>query len=101
MRNPGIQQEGVTVKIKKGDAALGPVETDDYVITYFGFMTLGNTNDTVTVTLNGVTGVVLSMIGYTECPIRTIQVTDDMDSSNTGVEKGLLVFGVKQYKSIF
>lgn len=101
MRNPGIQQEAITVKLLKGDPALGPVETDDYVITYFAFMTLGNTSDTVTVTLNGVTNVVLSMIGYVECPLRTIQVTDTMDSSSTGVEKGLIVFGVKQYKSIF
>ena len=40
MRNPGIQQEAITVKLLKGDPALGPVETDDYVITYFAFMCL-------------------------------------------------------------
>ena len=96
-----MQQEIVTTKITKNDGALTTVNTADYNISYYGFITLGNTNDTVTVTLNGVTGLILSMIGYTECPITSIQVTDDMDSSNTGVQKGLLVFGVKTYKSIF
>ena len=101
MRNNGLQQEVVTTYITVGDQPLTEIDNDDYNIRYYSILPCGNINDTVTVEINGVSNVVLSMIGLTEMPIKSIQVTSVEDSSSTGVQKGLLVYGVKVYKSIF
>jgi hypothetical protein len=101
MRN--IQQELVTQKLTVGDPAIGFVNTADYTIEYYGFITLGNTNDTVITTINGVTDITFSMMGMIEIPLQSIEVTAVNPSLNetTSVYRGLLVFGIKKYKSIF
>ena len=95
------QQELVTTLLVGDGSSLSSVETNDYTITYYGFLTLGNTNDTVTITLNGVSGIEMSMVGMIECPINKITLETTYDSGNNSVTRGLLVFGVKTYKSIF
>lgn len=96
-------QELVMVKLELGDPALTFVDTNDYTIKYYGFLTLGNTNDTIVVTMNGVTDITLSMMGFIECPIDELEITavNQSNSEPTVVTKGLLVFGVKRYKSVF
>ena len=101
--NTSDQQELITVLVTATGATTGVTseDTDDYSLRYYGFLTLGNTNDTVTVTLNGITGLELSMIGMIECPIGTITVTSTRNSGNGSITRGLLVFGVKRYKKLF
>lgn len=103
--NTSDQQEFITVLVTATGATTGvtSVDTDDYSLRYHGFLTLGNSNDTVTVTLNGITGIELSMVGMVECPIGTISVTSTSKhaGNNPSVTRGLLVFGVKRYKKIF
>jgi hypothetical protein len=96
-------QELVMVKLELGDPALTFVETNDYTIKYHSFLTLGNTNDTIVVTLNGVPDITLSMMGLIECPVDGLEITAVNQSSSepTVVTKGLLVFGVKRYKTLF
>jgi hypothetical protein len=101
MRNPGLQQEIVTTYITVGDGALVPVDTNDYTINYYSILTCGNTADTITVTLNGVPDVVLSMVGLVEMPIQSIEVTSVQDTSGAGVTKGLIVYGLKVYKTMW
>jgi len=99
--NTSDQQELITTILVGDGNSVSSVETDDYSIRYYAFLTLGNTNDTVTITLNGVAGIELSMVGMIECPIGTITLETTYDSSNNSVTRGLLVFGVKRYKKIF
>ncbi len=96
-------QELVTVKLEVGDPALTFVETNEYTIKYYGFLTLGNTNDTVVVTLNGIPDITLSMMGFIECPIDSLEITsvNQSESESAAVTKGLLVYGVKRYKTLF
>lgn len=96
-------QELVTVKLELGDPALTFVDTNEYTIKYYGFLTLGNTNDTIVVTMNGITDITLSMMGFIECPIDNLEITsvNQSESESAGVTKALLVFGVKRYKSLF
>lgn len=96
-------QELVTVKLELGDPALTFVDTNEYTIKYHGFLTLGNTNDTIVVTMNGITDITLSMMGFIECPIDNLEITaiNQSESEPTAVTKALLVFGVKRYKTIF
>jgi hypothetical protein len=98
-----IQQELITQKLTTGDPAIGFVNTDEHTIEYYGFITLGNTNDTIIATINGISGITLSMMGMIEMPIQSLVVTATNASLNetTSVYRGLLVFGVKKYKSIF
>lgn len=98
-----IQQELITQKLTAGDPAIGFVNTDEYTIEYYGFITLGNTNDTIIATINGISGITLSMMGMIEMPIQSLAVTltNESLSETTDVYRGLLVFGVKKYKSIF
>jgi hypothetical protein len=98
-----IQQEFITQKLTVGDPAIGFVNTDEYTIEYYAFLTLGNTNDTVIATINGISGITLSMMGVIEMPLQSLVVTAVNASLNetTSVYRGLLVFGVKKYKSIF
>jgi hypothetical protein len=98
--NTSDQQELITTKLVGDGATVSSVDNDDYTLRYYGFLTLGNTNDTVTITLNGITGLELSMMGMVECPISTITVETTYDAGNS-VTRGLLVFGVKRYKKIF
>jgi hypothetical protein len=99
--NTSNQQELITTKLVGNGSSVSSVDTDDYSLRYYGFLTLGNTNDTVTITLNGITGLEFSMIGMIECPIDTITLETTYDSNNNSVTRGLLVFGVKRYKKIF
>jgi hypothetical protein len=103
MINPGQQQQLVMEKLTAGDPALTFTDTADYTINYYGFIPLGNTNDTIVATINGVTDLTFSMMGMMEIPITSIEVTAVNDSQNetTSVYRGLLVFGIKRYKSIF
>lgn len=96
-------QELVTVKLGLGDPALTFVDTNEYTIKYYGFLTLGNTNDTIVVTLNGITDITLSMMGMIECPIDELEITaiNQSESETIPVTKALLVFGVKRYKTMF
>lgn len=98
-----IQQELITQKLTVGDLAIGFVNTADYTIEYYGFITLGNTNDTIITTINGVSNITFSMMGMIEMPIQSLEVTAVNASLNetTSVYRGLLVFGIKKYKSIF
>jgi hypothetical protein len=98
-----IQQELITQKLTVGDPAIGFVNETDYTIEYYGFITLGNTNDTVVATINGVEDITFSMMGMLEMPIQSLEVTAVNPSQNetTSVYRGLLVFGVKKFKSIF
>ena len=98
-----IQQELITQKLTTGDPAIGFVNTDEHTIEYYGFITLGNTNDTIIATINGISGITLSMMGMLEMPIQSLAVTATNASDNETAEvyRGLLVFGVKKYKSIF
>jgi hypothetical protein len=98
--NTSDQQELITTKLVGDGATVSSVDTDEYSLRYYGFLTLGNTNDTVTITLNGVTGLELSMVGMIECPIGTITVETTYDAGSS-VTRGLLVFGVKRYKTLF
>lgn len=100
MINPGQQQQLITTKLVGDGASVSSVDTADYTIRYYAFLPLGNTSDTVTITLNGVSGLELSMMGMIECPIDTITLETTYDSG-TSVTRGLLVFGIKNYKSIF
>ena len=99
--NPAAQQQLITTKLVGDGSTVSTVDTPDYTIKYYGFLTLGNTNDTVTITLNGVSGLELSMIGMVECPIDTITLETTHDSGNGSVTRGLLVFGIKTNKTIF
>jgi len=101
MISAGKQQELVTTKLATIGDSIESIDTTGYTISYYGFLTLGNTNDTITITLNGVPGIELSMIGMFECPIQKITLTTVTDSGMGSVTKGLLAFGVKRYKSIF
>lgn len=103
MINPQMQQQLITQKLTVGDPAISFVDTDEYTIEYYGFLPLGNTNDTIVISINGVTNVTLSMMGMIQIPIQTLEVTAVNPSLNetTSVYRGLLVFGVKKYKSIF
>lgn len=96
-------QELVMVKLELGDPALTFVETNEYTIKYYGFLTLGNTNDTIVVTMNGVSDITLSMMGFIECPIDSLEITavNQSESESIPVTKGLLVYGVKRYKTVF
>jgi hypothetical protein len=98
-----IQQELVMEKLTVGDPALTFTNTEDYTIEYYAFIPLGNTNDTVVATINGVTDLTFSMMGMMEIPIASIEVTEVNVSENetASVYRGLLVFGIKKYKSIF
>ena len=98
-----IQQELITQKLTVGDPAIGFVNEADYTIEYYGFITLGNTNDTIITTINGVSNITFSMMGMIEIPIQSLEVTAVNASLNetTSVYRGLLVFGIKKYKSIF
>jgi hypothetical protein len=98
-----IQQELITQKLTVGDPAIGFVNTADYTIEYYGFITLGNTNDTIVATINGVDDITFSMMGMIEIPLQSLEVTAVNASLNetTSVYRGLLVFGIKKYKSIF
>jgi hypothetical protein len=86
-----IQQEFITQKLTVGDPAIGFVNTDEHTIEYYGFITLG------------ISGITLSMMGMIEMPLQSLVVTAVNASLNetTSVYRGLLVFGVKKYKSIF
>jgi hypothetical protein len=97
------QQILITQKLTVGDPAIGFVETPEYTIEYYGFIGLGNTNDTVIVTLNGVEDVPLSMMGMIECPIESIEITAVNPSLNetTPVYRGILLFGIKKFKTLF
>ena len=101
---PHYQQELVYSRITTGDTAVSTVETTGYSINYTSFITLGNTNDTVTIDLNGVTGLTFSMIGKVDIPISSISVRT-IERNTTGAAAapyiGLLVIGVKKYKSLF
>jgi hypothetical protein len=99
--NTSNQQELITTKLVGDGSSVSSVDNDDYSLRYYGFLTLGNTNDTVTVTLNGITGLEFSMIGMIECPIGTITLETTHDSGNGSATRGLLVFGIKRYKKIF
>lgn len=98
-----IQQQLITQKLTAGDPAVSYVDTPDYTIEYYGFLMLGNTNDTIVITLNGVTDITLSMMGMIECPIETIEVTAVNPSLNetTPVYRGILLFGIKKFKTLF
>jgi hypothetical protein len=98
-----IQQQLVMEKLTAGDPALSFTNTADYTIEYYGFIPLGNTNDTIVTTINGVTDITFSMMGMMEIPIESIEVTAVNASQNetTSVYRGLLVFGIKKYKTIF
>jgi len=97
------QQILITQKLTVGDPAIGFVETPEYTIEYYGFIGLGNTNDTVIVTLNGVPDITLSMMGMIECPIESIEITAVNPSLNetTPVYRGILLFGIKKFKTLF
>ena len=97
------QQILITQKVTVGDPAIGFVETPEYTIEYYGFIGLGNTNDTVIVTLNGVEDVPLSMMGMIECPIESLEVTsiNKSESEPAPTYVGLLVFGIKKFKTLF
>jgi hypothetical protein len=43
------------------------------------------------------------MMGFTECPVDGLEITAVNQSSSepTVVTKGLLVFGIKRYKTLF
>jgi hypothetical protein len=103
MINPQMQQQLVMQKLTVGDPAIGFVNTADYTIEYYGFITLGNTNDTIVTTINGVSDITFSMMGMLEIPLQSIEVTAVNPSQNetTIVYRGLLVFGIKKFKSIF
>ena len=96
-------QELVMVKLELGDPALTFVETNDYTIKYYAFLTLGNTNDTVVVTMNGISDITLSMMGFIECPIDELVITAVNPSSSepATVTRALLVYGIKRYKTMF
>jgi len=98
-----IQQELVMEKLTVGDPALTFTNTEYYTIEYYALIPLGNTNDTVVATINGVTDLTFSMMGMMEIPIASIEVTEVNVSENetASVYRGLLVFGIKKYKSIF
>ena len=99
--NTSNQQELITTKLVGNGNSVSSEETEEYSLRYYGFLTLGNSNDTVTITLNGITGLELSMVGFVECPIGTITLESTKDGGYGSVTRGLLVFGVKRYKTIF
>lgn len=99
--NTSNQQELITTKLTTIGSSVSSVDTEEYSLRYYGFLTLGNANDTITITLNGITGLELSMVGFVECPIGTITLETTTDGGYNSVTKGLLVFGVKRYKTIF
>lgn len=101
MISPGKQQELITTKLATIGDSVENIDTTGYTITYYAFMTLGNTNDTITLTINGVPGIEISMLGMIEMPISKITLTAVTDSGMNSVTKGILAFGVKRYKSIF
>ncbi len=103
MNSPQQQQKLVMRKLTVGDPALTFVSTPEYTIEYYGFIGLGNTNDTVVITLNGVEDIALSMMGMIECPIESIEVTsvNPSESEPAPVYRGLLVFGIQKFKTIF
>ena len=101
------QQELVYQKITTGDTAITSVSypgDTGYSINYTSFITLGNTNDTVTIDVNGVTGATFSMLGKIDMPIDSISVRS-IERNVTGTTAapylGLLVMGVKRKNSIF
>ena len=96
-------QELVMVKLELGDSALTFVETNDYTIKYYAFLTLGNTNDTIVVTMNGISDITLSMMGFIECPIDELEITavNPSDSEPAAVTRALFVYGIKRYKTMF
>ena len=98
-----IQQQLVTQKLTAGDPVVNYVDTPDYTIEYYGFLMLGNTNDTVVITLNGVPDITLSMMGMIECPIESLEVTsiNKSESEPAPTYVGLLVFGIKKFKTLF
>lgn len=98
--NTSDQQEFITTKLVGDGSKVTSVDNDDYTIRYHGFLTLGQTNDTVTITLNGISGLELSMVGYVECPIHEITL-ETTTNNGSSVTRGLLVFGVKRYKKLF
>lgn len=101
---PHYQQELVLTRITTGDTALTPVETTGYSINYQSFITLGNTNDTVTLDINGVTGLTFSMIGKVDMSISSISVRSVERNTTTPAPApyiGILVVGVKRYKNLF
>ena len=101
MLNPQMQQEFITTKLVGDGSSVSSVETAEYSLRYHSFLTMGNTNDTVTVTLNGISGIELSMMGIIEYPIDTITLETTHDSGNGSVTRGVVVFGIKKYKTIF
>jgi hypothetical protein len=101
------QQELVYTKLTTTGTSVSsvsyPGETG-YSINYQTFITLGNSNDTVTVDLNGVTGVTLAMIGKVDLPIDTISLrsVERVTTGSTAAPSlGVLVIGVKRYNSMF
>ena len=100
------QQEVVFKKITTGDTAISSVSypgDTGYSINYTSFITLGNTSDTVTLDINGVTGVTFSMLGKIDIPIDTISVRS-VERNETGAPApyiGVLVMGVKRINTIF
>lgn len=96
-----IQQELVMTKLVGDGASASSEETNEYVLRYYAFLPMGNTNDTVTITLNDVSGIELSMMGIIEFPIETITLETTHDSGNGSVTRGVVVLGIKKYKTIF
>lgn len=101
MISPGKQQELITTKLATVGDSIETIETAEYSLTYYGFLTLGNTNDTITLTINGIPGIEISMLGMVEIPIKKITLTAVTDAGMNSVTKGILAFGVKRYKTIF
>jgi hypothetical protein len=101
------QQELVYTKLTTtGETVSGvtyPGETG-YSINYTTFITLGNTNDTVTVDINGVTGLTFSMVGKIDMPIDSITLRSTqrvVTGSTAAPSLGVLVIGVKRYNAMF
>lgn len=101
------QQELVYQKLTTtGQTVSGVTYPGDtgYSINYTSFITLGNTNDTVTVDINGVTGLTFSMIGKVDMPIGAItlrSVERVVTGTTAAPSLGVLVVGVKRYNSMF
>lgn len=75
-----------------------------YSINYTSFYTLGNTNDTVTLNINGNPNLTFSMVGKIDMPIDTITLTSVqrvVTGSTAAPTLGVLVVGVKRLNAIF
>jgi hypothetical protein len=101
------QQELVYTRLTTtGETVSGvtfPGETG-YTINYTTFITLGNVQDTVTVDINGVTGLTFSMVGKIDIPIDSItlrSVQKVVTGATAAPSLGILVIGVKRYNAMF